>query len=131
MHRQISLVITLFAWLLATGGHWDLVQTFAWGRMFVTNVQTMPVLAAVQKTFSADAKCAICKIVKHAKEQQEAGGTKSAGPKAPEKIFLVSEPAAVFCLTPAPLCAGLVPPCPAPSSVDPAAPLLTPPRGSA
>ena len=34
MRRKLSLVLTLTAWLLATGSHWDLVQTFAYARMF-------------------------------------------------------------------------------------------------
>ena len=131
MRRQLSLVITLFAWLLATGGHWDFVQTIAWGRMFVTNVQTMPVLEAVEKTFSVESRCSVCQAVAHAKEQQDAAGTKPAKTKAPETLLLVSEPLGVVCLIPALTCTGLVTPVAGLAGLDPAPPLLTPPRGSA
>ena len=47
MRRKFSLVLTLAAWLLATGSQWDLAQTFAWGRMIVTYSQTMSVAQAV------------------------------------------------------------------------------------
>ena len=33
IRRQLSLILTLIAWLFATGSHWDLVQAFGWGRM--------------------------------------------------------------------------------------------------
>src|SRR5471032_1474735 len=71
VRRQLSLLLTLAAWLLATGSQWDLVQTFAWGRMFVENTRTLPLLEAAQRTFSPEGRCPICAAVSAAKQQQE------------------------------------------------------------
>ncbi len=94
MRRKLSLVLTLCAWLLATGSHWDLVQTFAWGRMIATYSESMSFTQAVQKTFSAGATCSVCEIVATAKSQD---ATNPAAPTAPgktlEKIHLVFAPA--------------------------------------
>jgi len=53
MRRQLSLILTLTAWLLATGSHWDLVQTFALGRMFASYAQSMSFTQAAQKNVFA------------------------------------------------------------------------------
>jgi hypothetical protein len=92
VRRQLSLLLTLAAWLFATGSQWDFVQTFAWGRMFVANAQTMPLLDAARRTFSTEGRCPICAAVSRAKQQEENSaavpGGKSAG-----KIFLFYQPA--------------------------------------
>ena len=93
MRRQFSLVLTLAAWLLATGSHWDLVQTFAWGRMIATYSQSMPFAAAVKKTFSAGATCGVCEAVGQAKQQESAADTVPGAPgKSFGKIHLVFSP---------------------------------------
>jgi len=130
MRRQLSLILTLAAWLLATGSHWDLVQTFGWGRMIVTYSRTMPLVRAVQKTFSGEAMCGVCELVQGAKQRQD-DGAQVPGTKAPEKIFLVSAPAALVFAAPAPVGAGVVPGVPALSSAELAAPPLPPPRSAA
>jgi hypothetical protein len=93
---KLSLVLTLCAWLLATGSHWDLVQTFAWGRMIATYSESMSFTQAVQKTFSAGATCSVCEIVATAKSHD---ATSPAAPNTPgktlEKIHLVFAPAPV------------------------------------
>jgi len=128
MRRQFSLVLTLAAWLLATGGHWDLVQTFGWGRMIVTYSHSMPLLQAVEKTFAGDTLCGVCEVVQGAKQQQDANDAKVPGTKAPEKIFLVSAPGALVFASPAPLCVGLVSADSALLSAERATPPLPPPR---
>lgn len=103
MRRNFSLILTLCAWLLATGSHWDLVQTFAWGRMIATYSQSMSLTKAVQKTFSVEGMCGLCETVSTAKQQNAAN---SSAPNAPGKSFgkihLVFAPAsgAPFLLTP-------------------------------
>lgn len=84
MRRKFSLILTLAAWLLATGSHWDLVQTFGWGRMIATYSQTMSFAQAVEKTFSAGATCGVCDAVATAKQQDAAD---SSAPTAPGKSF--------------------------------------------
>ena len=91
MRRRLSLLLTLTAWLFATGAQWDLVQTFAWARMFTINVRALPMDAALARTFSPEGRCEICNAVSAAKEQQE----KSTVPdgKYAGKIFLLYQPA--------------------------------------
>ncbi|MDF3058631.1 MAG: hypothetical protein K0R17_2846 [Rariglobus sp.] len=88
----------LTAWLLATGSHWDLVQTFAWGRMIATYSQSMSLSQAVKLTFTSDNLCGICESVSEAKQQQDAA-LPSEG-KALGKIQLVYQPAPTFHLAP-------------------------------
>ncbi len=92
MRQRLSLLFTLAAWLLATGSQWDLVQTFAWGRMFVTNAQTLPLFEAARLTFSPEGRCELCHAVAEAKQQQEDSATIPGG-KADAKILLTFEPA--------------------------------------
>lgn len=94
MRRQLSLLLTLTAWLVATGSQWDLVQTFAWGRMFVLNVQSMPLMQAAKHTFSPEGRCEICRAVAAAKQQEEDSPAVPNG-KSDGKIFLFHQPAPV------------------------------------
>lgn len=63
MRQKLALIMTLAAWLVATGSHWDLVQTFAWGKMFATYSQTMSYTDAARMTFSPDNFCGVCEFV--------------------------------------------------------------------
>jgi hypothetical protein len=75
MRRNLSLIMTLSAWLLATGSHWDLVQTFAWGRMIAAYSQSMSLGDAIKKTFTADNLCGVCEVVNDAKQGQDGSGS--------------------------------------------------------
>lgn len=100
MRRKLSLITVLTAWLLATGSHWDLVQTFAWGRMIATYSQSMPLAQAIKLTFTPDNLCGLCESVSDAKQQQQdtalPSDMKSAG-----KIPMVFQPQSVFVAGPA------------------------------
>jgi hypothetical protein len=95
MRRKLSLITMLTAWLLATGSHWDLVQTFAWGRMIATYSQSMPLTQAIKLTFTPDNLCGVCESVSEAKQQQQdtalPSDAKSAG-----KILMVFQAQPVF-----------------------------------
>ncbi|MEI8088975.1 MAG: hypothetical protein WCG63_05200 [Opitutaceae bacterium] len=84
MRHRLSFILTLTAWLLATGSHWDLVQTFGWGRMIATYSQSMSLSQAVKKTFSAGETCGVCDAVATAKQQD---ATRTSTPTAPVKFF--------------------------------------------
>ena len=131
MRRQFSLVLTLAAWFFATGSHWELMQTFAWGRMIVTYSQSMPLLRAVEKTFDGDTLCGVCELVQGGKQQQDAAGATVPGSKAPEKIFFISTPGVLVYASPALSCAGPVPAVSTLLSVARTAPPLPPPRTQA
>lgn len=88
MRHRLSLVLTLTAWLLATGSHWDLVQTFAWGRMIAGYSHTMPLSQAVRLTFTPDNMCGVCRAVADAKQQEDSDRTTVPGGKLDAKILL-------------------------------------------
>lgn len=67
MVRRSRLIVMLLAWLVATGSHWDLVQTFAWGRMIASYSRTMPLSEAIRLTFQPETMCGVCEIVADAK----------------------------------------------------------------
>ena len=127
MRQKISLILTLSAWLFATGSQWDLVQTFAWGRMIAGYSQEMSLPAAVKKTFSPETMCDLCHAVADAKQSSEskAGvpGAKNLG-----KILLVCAPDRSAFLIPSPTRLGLLPAFSPPASADRAAPPSPPPR---
>lgn len=71
MSRKTLHVIFLSAWLVATGGVWDLVQVAAWGGMFAQRLENMTVLEAARQTFLPDQKCNLCLAVEDGKRTQE------------------------------------------------------------
>jgi len=127
MRTKLSLILTLFAWLLATGSQWDAVQTFAWGRMIAGYAQTMSFSAAVKKTFSPDTMCRLCHAVAAAKKSQERDDAVP-GAKSVNKVVLISAPNSSSFLSPLSTCVGLVPRMATPKSAERAEPSSPPPR---
>lgn len=130
MRQRISLILTLAAWLLATGSHWDLVQTYAWGRMVAEYARAMPFADAVAKTFSPQTMCPICHAVAEAR-QQESKDPGVPGTKTPEKILLVRAPASPGCVARIPTFVCRLQAPSSPLSADRAAPPVPPPRAFA
>jgi hypothetical protein len=130
MRTKLSLILTLAAWLLATGTHWDLVQTYAWGRMIVTYSQTMSLSEAVTKTFTPETMCGICQSVATAK-QSSAGKDAVPGASAPCKIFLACAPISERFISPAAQPQGLFFQAFIAVSTGRATPPSPPPRGLA
>ncbi|MEO6004290.1 MAG: hypothetical protein ABIZ04_19270 [Opitutus sp.] len=119
--------MTLFAWLLATGSHWDLVQTYAWGSMIAGYAQEMSFSAAVKKTFSAESMCHLCHAVAEAKKST-AGDATTPGAKDLGKILLVYVPVTPSFFAPTATGEGLRARSPVPFSAGRAAPPSPPPR---
>jgi hypothetical protein len=90
MRQRLQLSALLLACFMATGSQWDLVQVFAWGRMFATYSRIMPVESALRLTFKPGNMCSVCKLVKAAKQQQEQ--SPAAPLRARGKILLVFAP---------------------------------------
>ena len=90
MGRRFQISVILLAWLMASGVQWDLVQTFAWGRMFASYSRAMPVAQAVRMTFMPANMCASCRAVEKAKQQESAPAVPNG--KADGKLILVFEP---------------------------------------
>ena len=94
MRLRFAHLLALFAWLLATGSHWDLVQGLGWGRMIANYSQTMPVGEAIRLTFTPDNMCGICETVATAKQTAAADSNSPATiPSGAQKIFLTLAPA--------------------------------------
>lgn len=95
MYRRLPIVLTLVAWLLATGVQWDLLQVFGWARMVVNHSQTMSITAAVTKTLGGE-MCGVCEIVSQAK-RRPADAAPAGGPHDAKVVLLVpAAPAFVF-----------------------------------
>lgn len=103
MRLRFAHLFALFAWLLATGSHWDLVQGLGWGSMIATYSRTMPLAEAVRLTFTPDNMCGVCETVASAKQAADHSKTPSAVPSGAHKIFLSLAPAgvAIFSALPA------------------------------
>jgi len=71
VRHRIQISIGLFLCFIATGAQWDLLQTFAWGRMVVNHSRAMPLAQAVRKTFDGEL-CSICRMVAKAEKQERA-----------------------------------------------------------
>ena len=130
MRRKFALVLTLTAWLLATGAQWDVVQAAAWARMFSNNLAVLPLGAALERTFSPEGRCEICGAVSTAKQQQADNGSSALGGKAEAKVLLVFQPAPAVIVA-APDFAPWPSDDPFALSFDRAAPPLPPPRSLA
>jgi len=64
------------------GGHWAVLQSIAWARMVSDFSRNVPVSVAVQKTFSGEFPCAMCrKISDGRKSEQQLPATVSAAKK--------------------------------------------------
>lgn len=70
MRKRLQITLVLFAWFLATGAQWDLVQVFGWGRMIATYSRTMPLGKAIERTFDGEL-CGVCRVVEGAKQQEK------------------------------------------------------------
>lgn len=127
MRHRFSLFLTLAAWLLATGSHWDLLQTFAWGRMIATSAQTMPLMSAVKKTFTPEAMCELCHAVADAK-QSAAKDPVLPDAKSTGKILLLCAAEGSTAYSPATFLVGLTHTVPSISGALRAAPPSPPPR---
>lgn len=130
MRAKLSLILTLIAWLFATGSHWDFVQTFAWGNMIAGYAQQMPFADAVKKTFSPETMCELCHAVADAKKSS-ASQPATLDTKALGKIILACAPTSQPFLSPVPRTLGLLSALSMPVSTDRAAPPSPPPRALA
>ncbi len=59
------------ALIISMGGHWALLQTIAWGNMLVDFSSQSSISEAVEKTFDGEHPCALCKVVKKSKSEEE------------------------------------------------------------
>jgi hypothetical protein len=61
----------VLALVIATGGHWALLQSAAWVGMAVSFSRTDTVAVAFEKTFGGNHPCELCKLVKQGKAAEQ------------------------------------------------------------
>jgi hypothetical protein len=88
----LCIIALLAGWLCASGAMLDVVQVFAWARMFTGYARAMPVAEAAIETMDPNKPCPICLALRHAREEskQEQPATELA---AAEKLVLVFDAA--------------------------------------
>jgi hypothetical protein len=68
VRSRITIIPLVLAWICANGAIWDVVQVFAWGRMFAGYTQTMTIGAALRETFDPSRPCEMCSGIANARE---------------------------------------------------------------
>ena len=63
MFRRIGHVLLIVALLGATGGHWVVLQSFAWANMLADHARTECLADAVSNTFDGKHPCPLCKQI--------------------------------------------------------------------
>lgn len=103
----------LFAWLCANGALLDVVQVFAWARMFSGYAETMSVATALRKTFDPTERCELCAGVAAARESTPGGIPPTVEHTAGKLLLALHRPAKIVLTPPAtdwpPTLAGAAP----------------------
>ncbi|MDB6032696.1 MAG: hypothetical protein JWM16_3034 [Verrucomicrobiales bacterium] len=68
MVRKLSKCLVVAALVLATGGHWVLLQSVAWVGMAIHFTETDGFATAIQKTFDGKHPCKLCKVVEEGRK---------------------------------------------------------------
>ena len=71
MRKILRALLALTVWTVCTGVHWDVVQVFAWAKMFSSNIEELSYREAVARTFDPAEMCGICQVVAQAKEDEQ------------------------------------------------------------
>jgi len=94
VRRLICASCLLLAWLCANGAVLDLMQVFAWGRMFTAYAHEMPVETALARTFDPARPCPLCLAVRQAR-RADRGPSPAAAPAPGVKLVLIAQAPAV------------------------------------
>lgn len=86
MLRRCGTWFVVLALVLATGGHWAVLQVCAWSGMVVRFAQDGSVREALSKTFDGRHPCRLCKLVREGRAAQRS----KAAPLAVTKLDLLA-----------------------------------------
>lgn len=75
MLRKLGFPLFLLAMFSLAGGHWALLQSIAWVGMLQEYGRTASMSEAVDKTFSGNFPCDMCKKIAQAKEKEQEAPT--------------------------------------------------------
>jgi hypothetical protein len=71
MPARLAKCLVVALLVLATGGHWALLQTAAWVGMTIDYSQKDPFLVALRKTFDGKHPCQLCHLISKEKKSEE------------------------------------------------------------
>ena len=69
--RLLGICLLGLAMFSVAGGHWAVLQTVAWAQMLRDYSKDATMVEAVEKTFSGEAPCSMCKLITKARQQEE------------------------------------------------------------
>lgn len=90
MRKKFAITCLLLAWLCANGALLDMVQVFAWGKMFSGYAKTMPVATALRETFDPAKPCEMCIGVANAKEELSQRNLPATAERDSHKLLLLA-----------------------------------------
>lgn len=94
MFKQLSKWLLVVLLVLATGGHWALLQAVAWVSMAARYSQDSRLEVALVKTFDGQHPCALCKAVQQGKSAEQKQDLLRADIKL--DLFLVQAPSLLY-----------------------------------
>lgn len=69
--KRVSRFLLIGTLFVSLGGHFALLQTFAWGTMLMSYSKNASFEEAARKTFDGEHPCPMCKLVKQSKEREK------------------------------------------------------------
>jgi hypothetical protein len=82
--RHLATVLAIASVLLASGGHWLLLQSVAWGGMLISYSTTTSLSEAISRTFDGKHPCRLCKVVQAGRETETDRQTTLPHPRIPD-----------------------------------------------
>ncbi len=82
----------LLAVFLSVGGHWAVLQSIAWARMFADFSRTESFTSAVEKTFDGRHPCAMCVKIREGRTQEKEPPPFLKREKLPELVLQTARP---------------------------------------
>ena len=71
MTRRIGNLLLIVMLLVTTGGHWALLQSFAWGTMLADHLQSQSLTESMEQTFDGQHPCKLCCAIRAAKKAEK------------------------------------------------------------
>lgn len=71
MFRRLGILLAALALFMIAGGHWAVLQSVAWAQMLRVYSQDATVSVAIQKTFSGEYPCNMCRKIAEAQKTEE------------------------------------------------------------
>lgn len=81
MLRRFGHWMLVAALLAAIGGHWALLQSFAWATMLADNLQTHSVTESIERTFDGKHPCRCCRAIAAGRQTEKRPETEFPGVK--------------------------------------------------